>query len=72
MHLRHADPEGRIVLDFPRPDILKRELSNMGRVYAVVVVLILVALAFNLISDKAPTPTVETPADMIGSPSDSE
>ena len=44
---------------------MKRELSNMGRVYAVVVVLILVVLAFSLMPDKAP-------AEIIGSPSDLE
>ena len=44
----------------------------MGRVYAVVVVLILVVLAFSLMPDKAPPSSVAAPAEKIGSPSDLE
>ncbi|MBQ42336.1 MAG: hypothetical protein CME15_07740 [Gemmatimonadetes bacterium] len=60
-----------IVLDFPRPDILKRELS-MGKVYAVVLVLPGGALAYSPMPDKTPMQTGVAPANIIGSPSDSK
>ena len=59
-------------MDLPRADILKRELSNMGAVYVVVVVLIAAALAFTLMPDREPALPGAIPADIIGSPSESE
>ena len=44
----------------------------MGKVYAVVIALLLAALAFSLMPDKAPTQTGVAPAEIIGSPSDPE
>ena len=54
-------------VNLPRPEILKRELSNMGAVYAVVLVLLLLAFAVSLMTDKEPTEPEALP-EIIGAP----
>ena len=58
-------------MNLPRPDILKKELSNMGAVYVIVVLVIAAALALTLIPKEPPAVPVST-VDIIGAPPQAE
>ena len=53
------------------PGILKKELSNMGAVYVIVVLVIVAVLAFTLIPKEPPAVPVST-VDIIGGPPQTE
>ena len=58
-------------MNLPRPDILKKELSNMGAVYVIVVLVIAAALALTLIPKEPPAVPAST-VDIIGAPPQAE
>ncbi len=58
-------------MNLPRPEILKKELSNMGAVYVIVVLVIAAALAFTLMPKGQPAVPVSA-VDIIGAPPQTE
>lgn len=56
-------------MDVPRPGEIRKELSNMGRVYAIVLVLLAGALLFALLPEAPAPPPDAEPALGVGPPS---
>ncbi|MFH1569530.1 MAG: hypothetical protein ABIL09_16155 [Gemmatimonadota bacterium] len=55
-------------MDLPRLETLKRDLSAMGLVYAVVLVLLGPAMGLRLPADQPPQPPPAPQTDVIGGP----